>query len=144
MKPIFLRTGYNHDVDAFSDQFGLGNFEPTLTVQSDKDDCDINIIMERFGQGLPVPVNLKTPMQGDFSNVKDYQESLNLILEANSAFMELPANVRYRFQNDPAQFLDFVSDPSNQDEAISLGIAFDNRSKEALVPSSDDSTSEAR
>ncbi|WNK14023.1 MAG: internal scaffolding protein [Microvirus sp.] len=145
MSKIFLRTAYNHDVDEFSNLFGIGDFGPSLTVQSDKDDCDINLIMERFGRGIPVPVNVKSPMQGDFTGVTDYQSSLNLIIEAQSAFMEMPANVRARFENDPGHFLDFISDPANQDEAIRLGLAIDNRQQPSALPKDDgDLTSEAR
>ncbi|AXH73743.1 MAG: internal scaffolding protein [Microviridae sp.] len=122
MTKIFLRTAYNFDVDANSIDFALSGFEPTLTVQDAKDDCDINVIMERFGKGIPVPTNLKTPMQGDFTGVMDYQSSLNLIIEADEAFMQLPADVRFRFNNDPGQFLDFVSDDTNIDEARKMGL----------------------
>ena len=145
---IFLRTAYNYDVDEASASAGLGGFEPTLTIQEAKDECDINVILERFGQGVPIPVNVKTPMQGDFTGVTDYQSSLNMILEANSAFMEMPAKVRARFENDPQQFLDFVSDPVNQDEAIALGIAIDNRVSDSTkskpkADSTSDSASDA-
>lgn len=141
---IFLRTAYNYDGDAVSNETAISEFEPTLTIQDARDDCDINVIMERFGQGVPLPVNLATPMQGDFTGVTDYQSSLNLIRQADEAFMEFPAKVRSRFDNDPAKFLDFISDPVNQDEAISLGIAIDTRPADSATPKPKDvSTSDS-
>lgn len=121
---IFLRTAYNYDVDSVSNDTALGllGFEPTLTVQSERDDCDINIIMERFGHGQPVPVNVSTPMQGDFTDVTDFQSAMNLIIAAEQSFMEMPAKVRARFDHDPQQFLDFLSDDNNRAEAESLGL----------------------
>ena len=44
-------------------------------------------------------------------------------------FDGLDAFVRARFQNDPAQFLEFVSDPKNAQEMTSLGIVTGKKSK---------------
>ena len=35
------------------------------------------------------------------------QDALHAILSADESFMQLPADVRFRFENDPAQFVDF-------------------------------------
>ena len=37
-------------------------------------------------------------------------------------FDNLPSDVRNRFNNNPAQLLDFVADPENKEEAIELGL----------------------
>jgi hypothetical protein len=37
-------------------------------------------------------------------------------------FEDLPAEVRFRFDNKPAELLKFMSDPANADEAIDLGL----------------------
>ena len=36
--------------------------------------------------------------------------------------MLLPAQMRSRFNNDPAELLKFIKDPANLDEAVKLGI----------------------
>ena len=38
-------------------------------------------------------------------------------------FLDLPAKVRDRFKNDPGQFLEFATDPSNVDELVKMGLA---------------------
>ena len=43
-------------------------------------------------------------------------------MAADDAFMALPAAVRERFNNDPAELVDFVSDVNNRSEAIDLGL----------------------
>jgi hypothetical protein len=37
-------------------------------------------------------------------------------------FEDLPAEVRFKFDNKPAELLKFMSDPANADEAIDLGL----------------------
>ena len=46
----------------------------------------------------------------------------DMVLAADDAFMALPANVRERFNNDPAELVDFISDVANRSEAIDLGL----------------------
>lgn len=94
-----------------------------MTQQSFKDDADINVIVRRFGVTGQLPQDVRVPRYGDFTAAMDFHESMNLILEAQRAFMEMPSEVRSRFNNDPGSFVDFVSDPKNQDEARKLGIA---------------------
>lgn len=107
-------------------QEGLGDIEckdESLAVQSQRDESDINKIMERFGQTGRLPENVRVPTFQDFADVFDYQSAANLILEAGQAFMAMPAKVRNRFNNDPGAFISFVDDPANLEEAVALGIA---------------------
>jgi len=93
------------------------------TKQSFKQECDINNILKQYKEtGLITHLNQKQKMYGDFITPDDYQESLNILQEAQQAFDDLPALVRKRFDNDPAKFLAFVSDPTNQAEALDLGL----------------------
>lgn len=99
------------------------NDEPSLTKQSFSDECDINVIMARFEKtGVLTSENAQSPRYGDFSDVIDYDESLRVVMEAEEAFMALPAKVRARFQNDPSEIIEFVRDPANLQEAVSLGL----------------------
>ena len=125
MKPVipFIRAPFNYDRDSASAESALLCEDVSLAVQSERDDCDINVIMERFGHGVPLPGSLRVPTYGDFTGVSDYRSALELISEASDPFMKLPAAVRSRFQNDPALFVDFASDPRNLDEMRELGLA---------------------
>lgn len=96
--------------------------EPDLTVQSFKDDCDINVIVRRFGVTGVLPGAKTPPFYGDFSNVMSYQEAMNALLDADEAFMQLPSATRRRFDNDPGQLIAFLSDEANRDEAVKLGL----------------------
>lgn len=119
---VILRDSFNYDADSVSLETGLTCDDVSLTKQSFADECDINKIVERFLHTGQLPQNVSLPQFGDYSQTLDYQTALNLVIEAQDAFMQFPHDVRARFSNDPAQFLDFVNNPDNIDEAIKLGI----------------------
>lgn len=121
--PTFLRTEFNYDMHAASVASGLVTPEPTRAQQQFIEECDINTIVRRFGLTGQLPENLRVPVEGDFTGVTDFQSAMNLIRQAEAAFMELPADVRTRFRNDPHELVAFVSDPANLEEARKLGIA---------------------
>lgn len=100
------------------------NTEPSMTKQSFRDECDINVIMKKWEKtGVIDHVRDIQGQYGDFTDVKDYRSALDAVIQAQEAFDGFPAELRARFSNDPAQFLDFVQDPSNMEEMISLGLA---------------------
>lgn len=95
----------------------------SLTVQSAKDQCDINKLISRYQKtGQLPPVAHTNGVYGDFSGVKDYHTAMNAILSAQESFQTLSAEVRKRFDNDPAKLLSFLNDPKNDAEAIKLGL----------------------
>jgi phage internal scaffolding protein len=121
-KSIFLRTAYNYDTNAASNASGLVCEEPTRAQQHHKDECDINVILERFGKTGQMPVNAISGTYGDFSGVHDYHTALNTLIAAESEFDSLPANIRKQFGNEPANLIEFLNDPKNKDQAIELGL----------------------
>lgn len=117
-----MRQAYGYDTDEASRSSGLICLLESLTQQHFKDDADINVILRKFGQGHDIPQSYNPPMYGDFDTGDDYREKLDQIRAAAESFMELPANVRDRFSNDPARLLDFVSNDSNRAEAERMGL----------------------
>ena len=96
----------------------------SLAKQSFKDECDINKIMLRYEQtGILEHAREHQGRYGDFLDVPTYQEALNGIQDAQEAFMSLPATVRDRFENEPAQFLAFAQEKKNFDELVEMGLA---------------------
>jgi len=99
---------------------------PSLTVQSEKDGCDINYILNNLQKTGNLPSHARDPSSAKFidvSNITDYQQSLNIVLEAERAFNNLPSEIRTRFNNNPAELIAFTENPQNQDEAVRLGLA---------------------
>jgi len=93
-----------------------------MTVQSDKDDADINVIMERFGRTGHMPPARDIPMWGDFSGLSDFQGTIEQLRAAQDAFDTLPSNIRSRFSNDPGQLLEFIHNDANYGEAVQIGL----------------------
>lgn len=122
MEPPFVRSPYNYDVDEASNASGLKCEDKSRTQQHFKEECDINTIVERFGLTGEVPSGVAVPMQGDFTEVYDFQSAMDVVIGARQAFEQMPANVRKRFGNDPALFMEFVHDPENVEEAKKLGL----------------------
>lgn len=118
-----FNTGYNFDGDVISFQTGLKCEDESLTLQSHAEDADINTIVRRFGVTGQLPSGVAAPTYGDFEGIFDYQSAMNAIRAADESFMEMPADVRARFANDPAQFVDFCSNPDNIEELRKMGLA---------------------
>lgn len=119
---VKVRVPYRYDTEAASRASALDGFEPTRTQQQFADEVDINTIAKNFGITGRLPENVRMPSFGDFSDVSDYQTALNAARRAQHSFMQMPAEVRARFLNDPQKFVEFCSNPGNRDEAIKLGL----------------------
>lgn len=105
---------------------GEVTYPPSMTKQSHMAECDINNIVAHFqhtGMVKHMSANAAQGIYTDLPNELDYQQSLNVVLEAERAFESLPSGIRNRFSNDPAAFLEFVSNPANADELVQLGLA---------------------
>lgn len=122
---ILMRKAYDGLGDEVS--FGTGFFTKpdavSLTVQSQKDEADINTIVRRFGVTGLVPNSVRVPTFGDFTGVSDYRTALDSIKKANDSFMLMDAEVRKRFDHDPQKFVAFCSDSKNLDEMRAMGLA---------------------
>lgn len=130
-----MRTPYNYDRDEVSFETGLACEDPSLAIQSDAIDADINEIVRRFGVTGTLPQVEMPPTYGDFEGVVDYHTAMNLIADANSRFLELPADVRAKFENDPGKFVAFCSDEKNLAEMRELGLAIPERMMQNGDPS---------
>lgn len=113
---------YTHN-DERSKLFATVNNEESMTQQDDAQDCDINVIMKRYGGTGQLPVQVREPLYGDFTTASDYRTMLDTIRATEEAWGEIPAEVRDRFNNDPEKFMDFINDEKNLDEARKLGLA---------------------
>ena len=118
-----IRNAYRYDKDAASIEtaISMGDQE-SRTRQEFKDECDINVIWKRFGQGYKLPENWRKPEFGDFTGISDFHKAANAIATANESFDQLSADVRAFFNNDPGKFVDFAIDSKNRDQMIEWGL----------------------
>jgi phage internal scaffolding protein len=123
---------YDRDQNSAGSTFVFS--KPSLAKQSFRDECDINNILRQFNVTGQLPLGSVQPQYGDFSGITDYQSALNAVMAAQDSFLQLPAKVRAKFDNDPALFLEFASDEVNRDEMKALGL-FHEETAQAVVTS---------
>jgi len=99
------------------------NTEPSKTDQQWKKSCDVNEIVTRYkktGQLNHVRANQGT--YADVSQIPDLLTSLLQVKKAEEAFLTVPAELRKKLDNDPVQFIEYLQDPKNDDEARKFGL----------------------
>lgn len=97
--------------------------DDSLAIQSAKQDCDINFILQSYQRtGVTTHLEKRKGNYGDFDAV-DFQEAMNIVADARSMFETVPSQIREQFNNDPAQFLKFVTDEKNLPEMREMGLA---------------------
>ena len=111
---------------AYGDKSRVG-FETTgdsLTQQSHAAAADVRNIIKQYDRtGLIANVNKGIAQYGDYSEVNEYAEALNMVREADESFQTLPSHVREQFSNNAGLFFEFATDPKNKEEMIKMGLA---------------------
>jgi Chlamydia-phage Chp2 scaffold (Chlamy_scaf) len=111
--------------------------------QSFKDDCDINVIMDRAIRGAeiidPMVTGGKAGSYMDLSTAPDdYFHARQIMIDAEDRFNALPARIRNRFENEPLLLLEFLANDSNREEAINLGLIEKPPAEPAAKPAGDE------
>lgn len=119
---MFIRMPWSYDRRKASIESGLRCTDESRAVQSSKDECDINTIMRRFGVTGQMPKGVRMPTYADFESAVEFQSAMNAIAMANESFDSMPSEVRDRFHNNPAEFVDFVNNEANRAEAEKFGL----------------------
>lgn len=126
-----------------------GASEPSMTQQSFAQEADINYIIGKYVQagyladGV-IPDNSTWNKAGDSGDLEGgvgiagmtgseardlsfslfgeltFADMMLRVKQAEMAFMTLPADIRYRFDNQPNKMIEFLQNPANADEAKSL------------------------
>jgi hypothetical protein len=126
---MMVRTPYNYDRDEVSKNTALVFNDETLTQQNFKDDADLNIMIRKYGV---LPVQEVNWDEFDSSVIpSDYHQLQNQLIEADQAFMGLPAELRSQVDNDPAKLLALIS--QKEAEAKAEAKAAQKADKEASI-----------
>ena len=111
---------------AYGDRTRSG-FETTgdsLTQQSHAAAADVRNIIKQYDRtGLIANVNKGIAQYGDYSEINEYAEALNMVAEANQSFAEIPSHIREQFNNNAGLFFEFATDPKNKEKMIEMGLA---------------------
>lgn len=102
------------------DHCGIEFTMPSLTVQDEKDESDINYIVSKYADGQKgiMTLDLGDNSQyaylqfGDATLPGDYSTALELVSGVREEFYSLPAKVRAKFGHDPMNFINQLNDPA--------------------------------
>lgn len=102
------------------DHCGIEFTMPSLTVQDEKDETDINYIVNKYADGQKgiMTLDLGDSSQyaylqfGDATLPGDYSTALELVSGVREEFYSLPAYVRAEFAHDPMNFINRLNDPA--------------------------------
>lgn len=111
--------------DTYEEKQGIIFKEPTMTIQSEKDNCDINVIMNRYstcGTPLPYRTDGVQPVYADVSELGDYMENFQRCKQAEEMFNSLPSALRKELDNNPANLLSFIQDEKNKERCYEYGL----------------------
>lgn len=127
MAKLVFKTGYGERERVKTEPKG-----ESLTQQHFAQEADVRNIIKQYDRtGLIANVQKGVAQYGDYSEVNEYREALDLVNDANQMFAELPAELREMFQNNAGTFLEFATNPENENKMVELGL------KEAPIPKSD-------
>lgn len=101
------------------DHCGIEFTMPSLTVQDEKDETDINYIVNKYADGQKgiATLDLADSSQyaflqfGDATLPGDYSTALELVSGVREEFYSLPAYVRAKFGHDPMNFINQLNNP---------------------------------
>lgn len=118
-----LKKFRGYDAYAESVRTGVAITAESKAVQSEKENCDINVIVKRFGVTGVVPGSVRPLSYENYEDVFDFQSAMNSIRSAEETFAALPADLRRRFANSPQLYLEFCSNAENIPEMRRMGMA---------------------
>lgn len=101
------------------DHCGIEFTMPSLAVQDEKDETDINYIVNKYADGQKgiMTLDLGDSSQyaylqfGDATLPGDYSTALDLVSGVREEFYTLPAYVRAKFGHDPMNLIERLNDP---------------------------------
>jgi len=97
--------------------------QKSRTKQSFIEETDVNTIMGRWRRtGVIEHLAKAEPRYGDFDTADDYLSAMQKVKDADSAFLELPAEVRAAVGNNPQGLLAYLADPANLERSRELGL----------------------
>lgn len=133
-----LRSGGNFRLSR--ETYGLDTGPDGPTIQSAKDESDINVMVRRFGiTGVISGVQMPPPLT-EFAETFDFQSSMNVIRRAQESFSSMSAETRAEFNNDPARFVRFCSDKDkkgglkNLERMREMGLAVPEKMADPIPP----------
>lgn len=89
---------------------------PSLTKTDQARDANVNNIVARYDRtGVLNHLAAAEGVYADVSELGSYQDAVNAVQGAQQQFLQLPSQLRARFDNDPAKFVDWSTSATAED-----------------------------
>lgn len=99
------------------------NDQPSMTKQSMAKDLDVNNIIKRYNKTGVLPNAHKfEAIYGEFDSF-DLRTAIEKVENAQKVFMEVPSEIRGKFNNDAGAFIDFATNAANLQQMRKWGLA---------------------
>lgn len=99
--------------------------ENRMTEQAGKESQDINLMAKKaFRNRLKGNPEGRQPIFGEVSAMT-YHEQLNMVMDTQARFAQIPARIRNKHGNDPWRLLKWLENPANAKEAVKQGLMVD-------------------
>lgn len=86
------------------------------------ENANLKMIIEKYHKTGFAPINERSPLMGDLTDVPDLMNARDRITQANEDFARIDPKIRKRFDNDPFKLMRFLNDQENREEAIAIGL----------------------
>lgn len=99
---------------------------PSLTIQSAREEADINAIMLRYAKTGVISDDVISRRAGVFADVGkfgDYGTLLEAVCSVQEEFEALKPEIREKFNNSPEELINWLQDSANYEEAVRYGLA---------------------
>jgi phage internal scaffolding protein len=119
MTKVKFKTAYDE-----RERKGFQTQGESLTQQHFAQEAEIKTIIKKHDRtGIISHVARGVAHYGDYSEINEYREALDMVNNANASFGELPAEVRAMFANDAGEFFEFATNPKNREKMVEMGLA---------------------
>ncbi len=117
-----FRTPYSKEVRVPS--HGITFTEESKTLQSEYESTTIDWYLKRYSAtGVdPFANRIVDARFGDFSNYESFLTAQTKLAQVRQGFDNLPSEIRAKFNNNINAFMEFVTNPENEAELVSLGL----------------------
>ena len=105
------------------------NNEPSRTKQSFAEELNVDNIIRRVGANNIAAAYQFEGSYGEFDEM-DMAEAIEKVDKARALFLAVPSKIRAEFDNNPGKFIDFVTNPANEQAVRDMGLANEIQAKE--------------
>lgn len=103
--PIHIIYGPKVNDDGTIDLVEIGKENTDDIIESHRESTDMNVILDKIAAGDVSVLEQRKGMYGDFTEMpKTYAEALQMQIDAEKMYNELPVEIKNKFDNDKNKF----------------------------------------